>query len=68
MWLPVLLIPYLFPSHQVWWLIAFITLCVLPSIRLGNAPWNSMMADIVPGEMRGRYFSVKKQDQQLCGI
>ena len=47
MWLPVLLIPYIFHSYQIWWLITFIT--VLTAFdAIGNAPWNSMMADIVP--------------------
>ena len=47
MWLPILLIPYIFHSYQIWWLIAFIT--VLTAFdALGNAPWNSTIADIVP--------------------
>ena len=27
-WLPILLIPFIFHTHQVWWLILFVTLCV----------------------------------------
>ena len=60
MWLPVLLIPYVFHSHQVAWLIAFVTLLV-GFDSLGNAPWNNMMADIVPGAIQGRYFSVRNR-------
>ncbi len=60
MWLPVLLIPYLFHAHQVIWLIGFVTLLV-GFDSLGNAPWNNMMADIVPGAVRGRYFSVRNR-------
>jgi MFS family permease len=60
MWLPVLLIPYFFPNYQVWWLIAFITMCVAFD-SLGNAPWNSMMADLVPGVVRGRYFALRNR-------
>ena len=58
MWLPLLLIPYIFHSHQVWYLIAFFTL-VTAFDTIGNAPWNSMMAEIVPGNIRGRYFSLR---------
>jgi MFS family permease len=55
MWLPILLIPYLFQTHQVWWLIAFMTLSTAFDSAL-NPAWGSMMADLVPPEMRGRYF------------
>jgi MFS family permease len=60
MWLPVLLIPYVFHTHQVMWLIAFVTVLV-GFDSLGNAPWNNMMAEIVPGAIRGRYFSVRNR-------
>lgn len=58
MWLPILLIPYVFPEPKVWWLIGFITLSgVLGSIA--NPAWGSMMADLVPEDVRGRYFSFR---------
>jgi MFS family permease len=55
MWLPILLIPYLFQTRQVWWLIALMTLSTAFDSAL-NPVWGSMMADLVPPEMRGRYF------------
>jgi len=55
MWLPVLLIPYLFQTHQVWWLIAFMTLSTAFDAA-SNPAYGSMMADLVPAQMRGRYF------------
>jgi MFS family permease len=55
MWLPILLIPYLFQTHQVWWLIAFMTLSTAFDSGL-NPVWGSMMADLVPAHMRGRFF------------
>jgi MFS family permease len=67
MWLPILLIPYIFPSHQVWWLIAFITLLTAFD-SIGNAPWNSMMADIVPVEVRGRYFASRSRINNLVAL
>jgi MFS family permease len=58
MWLPILLVPYVFPGPKIWWLIGFITLSgVLSSIA--NPAWGSMMADLVPEEVRGRYFSFR---------
>jgi MFS family permease len=55
MWLPILLIPYLFQTRQVWWLIAFMTLSTAFDAAVKPA-WGSMMADLVPTEIRGRFF------------
>lgn len=60
MWLPILLIPYLFQTHQVWWLIAFMTLSTAFDSAL-NPAWGSMMADLVPGQIRGRYFGLRNR-------
>ncbi len=66
-WLPILLIPFVFHTHQVWWLILFVTLCVAFD-SMGNAPWNSMMADLVPEEVRGRYFSFRTRISSLVAL
>ena len=47
MWVPILLIPYLFPGEKIWWLICFLTLSIILS-SLGNPAWGSLMADLVP--------------------
>jgi MFS family permease len=60
MWLPILLIPYLFQTHQVWWLIAFMTLSTAFDSAL-NPVWGSMMADLVPAQMRGRFFGLRNR-------
>ncbi len=60
MWLPILLIPYLFQTNQVWWLIAFMTLSTAFDSAL-NPAWGSMMADLVPRRMRGRYFGLRNR-------
>ncbi|MCX6003808.1 MAG: MFS transporter [Chloroflexi bacterium] len=67
MWLPILLIPYIFPSQQIWWLIAFVTLGTAFD-SLSMAPWSSMMADLVPGEVRGRYFSSRNRISGLVAM
>jgi len=55
MFIPILLIPFIFHTFQVWWLIGFVTIsAVLGSIS--NPAWGSMMADLVPVRLRGRYF------------
>jgi MFS family permease len=66
-WLPILLIPFIFHTHQVWWLILFVTLCVAFD-SIGNAPWNSMMADLVPEQVRGRYFSYRTRISALVAL
>jgi MFS family permease len=58
MWLPILLVPYLFPGAKIWWLIVLVTLSVVFG-ALGNPAWGSLMADLVPGRIRGRYFGAR---------
>jgi MFS family permease len=56
MFIPVLLIPFIIDSSQVWWLIAFITVSTAFG-AMANPAWGSLMADLVPIRLRGRYFS-----------
>jgi MFS family permease len=58
MWLPILLVPYLFTADRVPWLIAFVTISAIFGAFAGPA-WGSLMADLVPPRMRGRYFSYR---------
>lgn len=64
LWAPVLALPYLIASHQVWWLVAFVTLNTVCG-ALGNPAWGSMMADLVPEGLRGRYFGFRGK---VCGL
>jgi len=64
MWVPILLIPHLFPGEKIWWLIGFLTLSTVLG-SLGNPAWGSMMADLVPEKMRGRYFGFRGK---ICGL
>jgi len=64
MWLPVLLIPYLFPEQKIWWLIGFFALSTVLG-SLGNPAWGSLMADLVPEGMRGRYFGFRGR---ICSL
>jgi MFS family permease len=58
MFIPILLIPFVLPSGQVWWCIGFVTLNTVLG-ALANPAWGSMMADLVPPSLRGRYFSFR---------
>ena len=55
MFIPILLVPYIFHVSQVWWLIVFVTASVVLG-AIANPAWGSMMADLVPIRLRGRYF------------
>lgn len=68
MWLFVALIPWVAPVRWQW--VAFLWLVGL-SWTAGQmiAPaWISWMADLVPGRIRGRYFSRRSQLGQLTGL
>jgi len=59
LWFPVALVPFIFhTNNQVWWLIALITLSTATGGLIGP-PWSSMIADLTPMELRGRYFGAR---------
>lgn len=55
MFVPIMLVPYIFKSEQVWWLLVFMTISGVAG-AVANPAWGSMMADLVPTRLRGRYF------------
>jgi MFS family permease len=58
MWLPILLIPFLMPGQSIWWLILFLTISTVAG-AMPSPAWGSMMADLVPDRIRGRYFAAR---------
>ncbi len=58
LWLPIFLVPFLIPSAKVWWLIGLVSLSTVAG-AIANPAWGSMMADLVPQRIRGRYFSAR---------
>lgn len=60
MFIPILLVPYIFHVSAVWWLIGFVTVSVVLG-AISNPAWGSMMADLVPERLRGRYFGFRGQ-------
>jgi MFS family permease len=55
MFVPILLVPFVFKTNQVWWLMAFITVSNVAGAVI-NPAWGSMMADLVPMRIRGKFF------------
>jgi MFS family permease len=67
MWIPILLVPFIFPEPQAWWLIILVTITGIFG-ALGNPAWGSMMADLVPMKIRGRYFSFRSRISGLVAL
>lgn len=53
------LVPFLFP--QPYWVTAFIVFYVIAFVfnTVGGMLWNSLISDIVPARVRGRYFGIR---------
>jgi MFS family permease len=64
MFIPICLVPFIFPNSQVWWLIAFVTIGTVAG-AIPNPVWGSLMADLVPIRVRGRYFAFRNR---IAGI
>jgi MFS family permease len=58
MFIPILMVHYLFHDSPVWWLIGFVTISSMLGAII-NPAWGSMMADLVPEQYRGRYFAFR---------
>lgn len=57
LWLPILIIPFFLTKDATltWFFVFFAFICILGTVS-SNA-WTGWMADLVPGSIRGRYFS-----------
>ena len=60
MWLPILLVPYLFHRHAAGWLIVAVTFYLLAGSVAGPA-WGSIMSQYLPAKKRGEYFSWRQK-------
>jgi MFS family permease len=67
LWLPILLIPFIFHTNLVWWLIGFVTLSTAAGGMIGP-PWSSMIADLTPPALRSRYFGVRTWITNLIAL
>jgi MFS family permease len=67
LWLPIILIPFLFPANPVPWLILAVTLYLLSSGLAGPA-WGSIMSQYLPSKKRGQYFSWRQRIHGIIGM
>ncbi len=68
LWVAVALIPWLCPN--AWWWPGLMLLTTLSYLcgHLAGPAWVSWMADLVPVQIRGRYFSRRNQVGQMSGV
>ena len=58
MFLPMLALAFIHNSSVGWWLVLFATIYSISS-ALTSPAWGSIMAEVVPEHLRGRYFSFR---------
>jgi len=68
LWVAVALVPWLCPD--AWWWPALMALTTVSYLcgHLSGPAWVSWMADLVPVQIRGRYFSRRNQLGQMSGV
>jgi MFS family permease len=58
MFLPMLALTFVHSASVGWWLVLFATIYSI-SAALTSPAWGSIMAEVVPEHLRGRYFSLR---------
>ena len=70
-WIPIGLVPYIFPFFPIDLRIWLVTVCIV-MISIGNSfvgiSWGSLMGDLVPMRIRGSYFSVRQMISLASGV
>ena len=70
-WIPIGLVPYLFPGFSVdlrIWLVTVFVVMVFTGNSCVGLGWGSLMGDLVPIRIRGSYFSVRQMFSLATGV
>jgi len=70
-WIPIALVPYLFPTFPIdlrIWLVTVFVLMVFIGNNFVGISWGSLMGDLVPIHIRGSYFSVRQMISLASGV
>lgn len=70
MWTVTAMIPWLLPEARAWWWPAMlVSLLISWSFMQASAPaWMNWMSDVIPRQIRGRYFGVRNLIGQPIGL
>lgn len=66
-WIPILILPLLFPSYAPHLLIVGMTAYFIFG-NLATPPWNSLMGDIVPEKTRSTYFGYRNKVMSIFSL
>lgn len=66
-WVPVALLPWIFDSAQVWWLLGLVTLGIT-TFQLPSPAWGSWIAQLLPVNRRGRFIGARATQATLVGV
>lgn len=67
LWAPVIFLPLLWPGHAMAILLVALTL-YYGANHFANPLWHSLMGDLVPEDMRGRYFAGRSRLMNLANF
>lgn len=70
-WIPIGLVPYLFPGFSMdlrIWLVTVFVVMVFTGNSCVGLGWGSLMGDLVPIRIRGSYFSVRQMFSLATGV
>lgn len=68
MWLPIAAIPWVLPAGWQWQGLLVLFAVMWLAGQMTTPIWVSWMADLVPSQIRGRYFTRRGQIGQLTGV
>ena len=66
-WLPILWLPYAFPAYAVPMLLGCLAV-YYAAVGFGTPLWSSLMAELVPTHVRGRFFGRRNQYMQIANF
>lgn len=71
LWIPIALVPYIVPSginfFRIWSVILLITISSMSGAFV-NVSFYSWMSDLIPINIRGRYFSIRSRFSTMSGL
>lgn len=67
LWVPVMMLPFLPAENRVYWLIVLVSLTAF-LVGMRAPAWTSFIGDLVPSDIRGRYFGRRNMVLATAGI